>query len=155
MRIGPVALFELCEMLWCEWPILLRDVRDVASSIVYPYSFRLAPLGKKDDVGLRAWTVWDKCPVRQSQHSMQAAILGENFEYFTSLIRKEAIVRYNYCRAASRLQDCHDVLDEVELLIAGADSEIIPRRSLIRAPRSKRRIRHHHIEMLAGRNRVD
>lgn len=47
------------------------------------------------------------------------------------------------------------MLDEVQLLVAGGDDEVIPVRRLVRAPRTERGIGEDHIIPLAGEGFID
>ncbi len=86
---------------------------------------------------------------------MKVAILGEDFEDFTSLVREKAVVREDDCRPSSGLQYGQDVLNEVQLLIGRCDGEILTVGVLIGSFGAKGRISEHYVETVARRGLVD
>src|SRR5262249_56324895 len=56
-----------------------------------------------------------------------------------------------YCGAATRLQDRHDVLDEVEVVVGGGDGEVGPLRGLVGALGAEGRIGQDHVVALRPR----
>ena len=83
---------------------------------------------------------------RQTQHRVQVAVLHQNLEDFARLALEQTVVRQHHRGSPARLQSVHDVLYEVELLVAGLDGEVVPRGSLIGFPRAERRISQDDIE---------
>ena len=71
---------------------------------------------------------------------MHAAILHDDFEDLTRFVLEQAIVGQDYGGAASGLERAEDVLDEVELFVAGLDGEVVAVGRLIRAFRAEGRI---------------
>src|SRR5208282_5031414 len=96
----------------------------------------------------RAGAVWCEGSIRKPKYSVKIAILGQNLENFASLIRKQAVVRHHDSSTPSGLQDRHDMLNEVKLLVAGADCEVLSGRCLIRTLRAKGRVGHHYVVTL-------
>jgi len=114
-----------------------------------------AEFRKEDHVCFCAGAVWREGAIRQSKDGVQAAILGQNLEHITSLIREQAVVRHNDSSTPSGLQDRHHVLDEVELLVACRDREVVSGGCLIRTLRAKGRVGHHNVVTLTAWNFVD
>jgi len=75
-----------------------------------------------------------KVPFGSRRTVWRLSVLGENLEDFASLIREQTIIGHDDSSAASGLQDRHHVLDEIQLLIARGDREVVSCRCLIRTP---------------------
>ena len=71
---------------------------------------------------------------------MQVAVLGEDLEDFAGLVREQAVVGQHHRGASAGLEHGQDVLDEVELLVAGRDGEVVAVGGLVRALRAEGRI---------------
>ena len=71
---------------------------------------------------------------------MQRAVLHENLEDFAGLVLEEAVVRQHDRGASAGLERGEDVLDEVELLVARLDGEVVAVGRLVRALSAEGRI---------------
>src|SRR5262245_21933487 len=118
-------------------------MRHVASSVVYPYSLSLVSPREEDHVCLCAGTVRRERAIGKPEHSVQVAVLNQNLKHLARLIREQAVVWHDHSCSSTRFQDCHHMLDEVELLVACSDREIVTSGSLIRALCPERWICHH------------
>src|SRR5207245_1115493 len=131
VRIRSVATLERCELIRYERAVLLREAGYVRTAIVNPSRLRCVALGEEDHIGFCTGTVGCEGSVWQPQDAVKVTIFSQNLEHITRLIRKQAIVRYDDSGPTARLQDRHDVLDEVQLLVAGRNREIVTGWSLI------------------------
>ena len=86
---------------------------------------------------------------------MQVTVLGEHPEHIPCLVGKEDVVRHDDRSPSAWFQDGHDVLDEIELLVAGRDREVVPVRCLVCPFRPEWGIGHDNIEPPAVRDFVD
>src|SRR4051794_27418455 len=96
-----------------------------------------------------------ECPARETQQSVDVAVLHQNLEDFASRVHEKNIVWNDDCRATARLQGRYDVLNEVELLIACRDHEVVAVRCLVGTPRAKRRIRKDDVEAFSARRLIN
>jgi hypothetical protein len=71
---------------------------------------------------------------------VQRAVLHENLEDFAGLALEEAVVWQHERGASARPQCGEDVLDEVELLVARLDGEVVAVGRLVRALGAEGRI---------------
>jgi hypothetical protein len=129
--IGAKALLELGEVRRGKRPAPLSDLGDIGPSVVDPDPFGRTAFGEEDDVGLGAFGVRTEGSARAAQHSMKVAIFHEDLEDLTGLVGEEDVIRYYDRSAAARLENRNHVLDEVELLVAGRDHEVVAGRGLI------------------------
>src|SRR5690242_15970518 len=113
-------------------------MRNVCPTVINPNSFCRIALREEDHVGLGAATVGDKGSVRKTQNSVKVAVVGENLEDFARLIRKQAIVWQNHGGSPAWFQNRHDMLNEVKLVVAGRNREIVTGRGLVCPLRSER-----------------
>src|SRR5258708_19874845 len=111
--IGSEALLELSKMFCRQRTIFLGDVGHIASSVVHPQSFGLVALRKEDNVCFRAGTVRRKSAVRKPKHGVKIAVLRQNLENFSSLIREEPVVWHNNSSPPSRLYNPADILNKL------------------------------------------
>src|SRR6266852_535984 len=109
-----------------------------------------AALLEKDDVCLHALAVRSERAARQTQDGVQIAILHQDFEYFACFAFEKTIVREHHCSASTGLERVHYVLDKIELLVTGFDSEVVAIRSLVRSFCTEWRIRKNHIIAFAA-----
>ena len=72
--------FSDCKVLGCERAVFLCDVRNIASPVVHPNSFRLVTLGKEDHIRLGAGAVRRESTFREAKHGVKIAIFRQNFE---------------------------------------------------------------------------
>ena len=86
---------------------------------------------------------------------MEVAVLHEDLEDLAGLVGEEAVVRQDDRCAAAGLQDGQDVLDEVELLVARLDGEVVALGRLVRALRAEWRVGQDHVEAFASVGFVD
>ena len=56
---------------------------------------------------------------------MDVAVLHEDLEYLASLVGEQHVVGHDDCGATAGLEDGQDVLEEVELLVACLDNEVV------------------------------
>ena len=105
---------------------------------------------KEDDVGFHALAVGRERAARQAQDGVQVAVLHEHLEHLAGLALEQAVVRQDHRGASAGLEDGEDVLDEVELLVAGLDGEIVAVGGLVRALGAEGRIGEHHVVTLAA-----
>src|SRR6266487_4995815 len=144
--IRAVAPLELREVPWRKWAALLRNRRNVGPGVVDPDLLSCAALREKHDVGLDASAVRREAATRKTQDGMKVTVLRHNLEHLTRLIFEEAIVREDYRCTAAVLEDREHVLDEVELLVARGDREVVPLRRLVRTLRPERGVREDNVE---------
>src|SRR5579862_8287562 len=69
-------------------------------------------------------------------------------EDLASRVGEEDIVRNDNGRSAAWFERCHDVLNEVELLVARGDDEVVSVRCLVGASRAKGRVRKDDVKAL-------
>ena len=62
---------------------------------------------------------------RQEQDGVQVAVFAQDLEHLAGLVREQAVVRQYHRRPATRLQHRQDVLDEVQLLVARRNREVV------------------------------
>ena len=110
---------------------------------------------KEDDVGLHALAVRRERAARQAQDGVQVAVLHQNLEDLAGLALEQAVVRQHHRGASAGLEHRQDVLDEVELLVAGLDGEVVAVGRLVRALGAEGRIGEHHVVTLAAVRLVD
>ena len=126
-----VTLLEFCKVLRRQWSLFLGNARDIGAGIEDPYILCGIALLEKNDIGLHALTVRGKGASRQTQDRVEAAILHKDLKDLARLVFKEAVVRQDHGGTASGLQDVHDMLDKVELLVARLDGKVVTLRGLI------------------------
>ena len=117
--------------------------------------FRRRAFLEEDHVRFHALAVRRECAARQAQDGVQVAILHENLEDFAGLALEKTVVRQHHRGASAGLERGQDVLDEIELLVAGLDREVFALGRLIRAFRSEGRIGENHVVPLAAERFVD
>ena len=81
---------------------------------------------------------------------MEVAVLHEDLEDLAGLVGEEHVVGHDDGGAAAGLEDGQDVLEEVELLVAGLDDEVVAVRCLVRALGAERRVGQDDVEALAA-----
>ena len=81
---------------------------------------------------------------------MYVAVLHQHLEDFTSLLGKQHVVGYNNRGPPTRLEDREDVLDEVELLVAGLDHEVFTIGGLVGSLGPERRVGEDDVVALRG-----
>src|SRR5438876_2028991 len=86
---------------------------------------------------------------------MEITVLGQDFEDLTCLICEQTVVGNDDGGTPSLLQDRHDVLQEIELLVACRDREVVAVGRLVRALGAERWIRQNNIESPAVRHFID
>ena len=119
VRIRPEAFLKFGEMLGSERAVFLGYPRDIGAGVVDPNLLRGEAFGEEDDICLGAGTVRGEGAVWEAKDGVEIAVFCEDFENFAGLVGKEDIVGdHNGC-TASGLEDAHDMLDEIELLVAG------------------------------------
>ena len=119
------------ELFGRQFAILLREARYVGPTVVNPYRLGRIAFGEKDDVSLCAWAIRRERTVGEAQDGVEIAVFGQNLENFARLICEKAIVRHHQRGTTTRFKDRHYVLDEVQLLVARGNGEVVARRSLI------------------------
>jgi len=72
---------------------------------------------------------------------VEVAILSQDLEDFAGLVDEKAVVGKDDRCAAALLENRQDVLDEVELLVARRDREVIPLGRLVCALRPEGGVR--------------
>jgi hypothetical protein len=63
---------------------------------------------------------------------MEIAVLHEDLEDFTRLLSKQDVVRYHHGRTPSWLEQGQDMLNEVQLLVAGSNYKVVAIWCLVR-----------------------
>src|SRR6266508_7031347 len=96
-----------------------------------------------------------ECSARESQDSVKVTVLHQGLEDVTRLVSEEHIVRHDHSGATAWFERRHDVLDEIELLVARLDHKVVAIRRLIRASGSEGRVRKDHVEALGARCLID
>ena len=91
------------------------------------------PLVKNTTFAFTPWLYGVNVPRGKSQNRVEGAILAQNLEHLASLIREQAVIRQHDGRSAAGPQNSQDVLDEVQLLVAGRDGEVFA----VRVPGSR------------------
>lgn len=122
--IGAKAFFEFGEIFGSEGTIFFGDAGDVGARVVNPDLFGGVAPGEKDDVGFDALAVGRECAAGQAEDGVKITIFAEDFEDFAGLVGEEAVVGQDDGGAAAGLEDGENVLEEIELLVAGFDGEI-------------------------------
>src|SRR5207249_9878269 len=92
---------------------------------------------------------------RQSQDRVDVAVLHQNFEHFTSLAFKQAIIWQDDSGAPAGLERSQDVLKEIELFVAGLNCEVFALRCLVCPSCSKGRIGKNDVVLLSSKRIVD
>src|SRR3989454_8087349 len=82
--------------------------------------------------------------------SVQIAILHQDFKYFARLVFEKTVVRQYHRGSSAGLESIHYVLDEIELLVAGFDGEVVAVRGLVCASSAEWRIGEYNIVALAA-----
>ncbi len=142
-------------MLGHERPVLLRDARHVGAGVVNPDFFRGVALGEEDHVGLHALAVGSERAAGQTQDRVQVAVFGQNLKDLAGLVGEEAVVGQHHGGPPAGLQDRQDVLDEVELFVAGGDGEVVAVGGLVRPLGAEGRVGQDHVEAVGRRGLVD
>jgi hypothetical protein len=155
IRVAPEAFLEPCEVLWAKGPALLRDLGDVGASIVNPGASGWLALREKDDVGLRALGVRTEGATRATEDGVKVTVLHQDFEDFAGLLREQNVVGDNYRCSAPWLERRENVLDEVQLFVAGLDDEIITIGRLTGTLAPEGGIHENHVVALRTRRLVD
>ena len=86
---------------------------------------------------------------------MQVAVLHQNLEDLAGFAFEKAIVRQDHGSAAAGFQRAEDVLNEVELFVAGLDGEVVAFGHLVGALGAEGRIRQDDVETVAAVGFVD
>src|SRR5439155_5322938 len=89
------------------------------------------------------------------QDGMEITVLGQDLEDLACLIREQTVVGNDDGGTPSLLEDRHDVLQKIELLVACRDREVVAVGRLVRAFGAERWVRQYDIEALAVRHFVD
>ena len=142
-------------MVGGEGAVFLGDAGYVGAGVVDPDLLGGVALGEEDDVGLGAGTVGAEGAVGQAQDGVQGAVFGEDLEDLARLVGEQAVVGQYDGGAAAGLEDGHDVLDEVKLLVGGGDCEILAGRRLVGALGAEGRIGHDDVKAAAIGDFVD
>ncbi len=131
-RLDPYrSIPQIRKMLRCQRTVFLGDSRDIGAGIEDPDVFGGSAFLEEDDIGFYALAVRGECAARQAQDRVQVAVLHEDFKNLSGLVLKEAVVRQDDRSPSSGFEDVHDMLNEIELFVAGLNSEIFPLRRLI------------------------
>ena len=86
---------------------------------------------------------------------MQVAVLHEDLEDLAGLVLEQAVVGQHHGGPAAGLEDVHHVLDEVELLVAGLDGEVVALGRLVGALGAEGRVGQDAVVALAAVGLVD
>jgi len=71
---------------------------------------------------------------------VKPAVLHEDLEHLARLVLEKAVVGQDHCGPAAALEDVRHVLDEVELLVAGLDGEVVAHGRLVGPLRAEGRV---------------
>lgn len=153
--VRAVALLEVCEVRGIQWTILLSNLRDVGSGIVDPGAVSRSAFGEDNDVSLGALGVWTERAPRTAKYRMDVAVLHEDLKHLTGLVGEQHVVRDDNRSSTSRPKDGENVLNEVQLLVARLNDEVLALGRLVGTPRSEGRIRKHDIESLRTRRLIN
>src|SRR5262249_669330 len=102
-----------------ERAVFFGDAWNVGSCIVDPDIFGWIAFGEENHVGFSARAVRTKGAVWQAEDGVQFAVFGKNFKNIAGLIGEEAVIRNHNSGATARFENRHNMLDKVELLVAG------------------------------------
>ena len=109
---------------------------------------------KKTTLAFTPWLYGVNVP-RGSRRTVCRLQSCQDLEDLARLIREQAVVGQHHGRPSAGLQGRQDVLDEVQLLVAGRDGEVVAVGGLVRALGAERRVGQDHIEPVGRRGFVD
>lgn len=138
--VEAVALLEFCEVRGGQRPVFFGDAGDVRACVVDPHVLGGRPFLEEDDVRLDALAVGGKGAAREAEDGVEVAVGGQNLDNLAGFVLEQAVVGQNHRGAAAAFQDSHHLLDEIQLLVAGVDGEVVAVRRLVGALGAERRV---------------
>lgn len=129
--VDAVASLEILEHGGDEGAVFFGDAGNVGPAVVYPGVFGFQPLLKEDHVGLHSLAVGGEGAVGKAQQGVDVAVFHKVFDDVARGVGEEDVVGQHHGRASSLFEYGDDVLNEVELFVAGGDGEVVTHGSLV------------------------
>ena len=133
LSVGVVAVasLEILEHGGNEGPVFFGDAGDVGPAVVDPGVFGFHALPEEDHVGLHSLAVGGEGAVGEAQQGVHIAVFHKVLDDVARGVGEEDVVGQHHGGPSAPFEYGDHVLDEVELLVAGADGEVVPHRGLV------------------------
>ena len=133
LSVGVVAVasLEILEHGGDEGTALFGDAGEVGPAVVDPGVFGVHALPEEDHVGLHSLAVGGEGAVGEAQECVHVAVFHKVLDHVARGVGEEDVVGQHHGRPSAFFEYGDHVLDEVELLVAGTDGEVVPHRGLV------------------------